>query len=252
MKALVAAYLEQLSQQFAPTTLDCTRMWLARFLDFFAGPPKELTLEHIQAYRQQLLWQPGSSGRLYAPNTVYMAQRTVRSFLRWATQTGHIARDLTRGWVLPKPLSRSGALLSAEELLRVLSAPAADPVGWRDRAALELFAQTGLGPKRCSHLNLDHLLLPEGWLTAGRRPLRLSPRLLEHLNRYLTSARPHLATARETALFVSQHGTRWSAIGLHKISGNYAEQVGLARVAPRTLYRSQQAQLAQVTRRLPL
>lgn len=229
-------YLESLERLGrARVTREAAQRWLTLFLEELEGGLAELTPEHLAAFQQRLLWQPGPAGSFYAPNSVDQALRTVRTYLRWAHAQGQLASDPTRHWVLGRPRQRPQPVLSREELARLLDTPPATPAGLRNRAVLGVFTELGLGPTAVRQLELDQAE-PVGRRLANRE---LSPALAEHLARYLESGRPALSSGTSSALFLNRLGQVLSIASLLQLVTKAALSAGLTLpVGPRQLHRS--------------
>lgn len=208
------------------------RTWLPRFRSFCTDlglEPPDLTADHLQAYEESLLWQPGPSGRLYSQNTVYLAARLARLLMRWAFRMERLPQDPTQELRLARPQSNSPKLLTASELAAVLQAPDRErPTGLRDAFYLELLTVFEFKINRCLALDLADAA-------------RLTPTPL--LEGYLRQGRPQLASRpQESALLLTRDGNRLSLGLAGVIPANYGRQVGLEhRLNARDLARSYRA-----------
>lgn len=239
----MAAFLQERQVRGdAPSTRKIRAYWLEQLAQ--RGQPwEDLGRADLERWQQELLWQPGAHGRLYSRHTVEQALTSARLFLRWAHARGALAADPMAGWRLGRTAVPPRALLSREEVLRLMASPGADPVGWRDRALLELLG-LGLAPGACAALDLADLDRSQGLLRyPGRQEtLRLSPSSREHLERYLLRGRPPLQPAAG-AFFVNERGERLTSSGVSQRLRQHARAAGL-RVTAHQLARSQ-AQLRE-------
>jgi site-specific recombinase XerD len=181
------------------------RQWFhsfAKFCDEVGVTLSQITPEIVNQYHERLLWAPGPR----SISTIDQGLRELRTFLRWAVRQGHLRPDPTVGWLLPKPQTREKKLLTRAQLEAILDeSPDNEPMGLRDRAILCVLAETGLSTTACQNLDLVDLDLAHYRLC--RKPL--SPRLAEHLQRYLRKSRPALMTdPDEPALFLNRVGAR--------------------------------------------
>jgi integrase/recombinase XerD len=177
-----------------------------------------VTPSTIEAYRTRLLWQPQmTAGRLYAPHSLALALRMVRSFMRWAVAKGALRSDPTRNLVLSSPKRRPRRVWSAAEQEAMLAEiDPATPTGLRDRALLMLILNTPLTRAQLAALDLDdfdphtyHLKTERGRRRCGPTELFLTDALAQPLCRYLAEGRPALNPAPgETALFLSARNGR--------------------------------------------
>lgn len=134
--------------------------YLTRFLTFSkAKNPQDVTEEQVREFRLYLNRQSGTKiGGRVEP----MKRRTqnyyliaLRAFLKYVRKRG--ASSLSPERIeLAKVPERSLDLISAQELTRLLDAPALDTIdGKRDRAVLELFFSTGLRVSELCALSID-------------------------------------------------------------------------------------------------
>lgn len=134
--------------------------YLTRFLTFSkAKQPQDVTEEQVREFRLYLNRQAGTKiGGRVEP----MKRRTqnyyliaLRAFLKYVRKRGVSSLSPER-IELAKVPERSLDLISAQELIRLLEAPALDTIdGKRDRAVLELLFSTGLRVSELCALSID-------------------------------------------------------------------------------------------------
>ncbi len=190
--------------------------WLAKF-ERYCGDRETLTLgpADLVAWRQELAWTPGPSGRMLSENTVNQGVLSVRGFYRWAVIEGLISEDPAATLKIRGVRTERRPKLTVTERRSLLAFPNLDvPMGIRDRAVLALLLETRISRPACSRLNLASLQLDTGALMAdGRKSAgihALSDGLCADLERYLTEARPALVTCEEPALLLNRKGRRLS------------------------------------------
>lgn len=241
---LVEGYLQhQRRQGYSPSTFEDAKRWLRRFVasarEQQAAVPEELTAAHLNAFHQELLWTKHCRGKLYSPNTVAKALGYARSLMTWATDRGILLCNPAAHMVLPKPVQPARRHLSVADIDAVSAAMADDFHTLRNRAILETIYQTGVRVGECCGLDLEDLDLSGQNLHVRRgkgskhRRLPLSDHLLEVLNRYLREGRPKFkARPEETALFLSQTGSRLQRPGLSVMLRLAGEKAGLEGFTP--------------------
>jgi integrase/recombinase XerD len=214
---VTSEYLESLRREgrYSEGTLASISNWLAK-LERFAGERDAVTLRAVDlvAWRKELTWSPGPSGRLPSENTVNQAVLAVRGFYRWAVATGAVTTDPAAGLKVRKLPPKKRQPLATQDARKLLAFPRQDtPTGIRDRAVLAVLLETGISRRACSSLDLAHLHLDTGALMAGGRKggiHTLSDGLCADLERYLRESRPQLFRGSQPALFLNSNGGRLS------------------------------------------
>jgi integrase/recombinase XerD len=215
---MTVEYLESLRREgrYSGTTMAIISNWLSR-LERFAGDRDAVDLRtaDLVAWRKELAWQPGPSGRLLSENTVNQAVLAVRGFYRWAVASGALATDPAVSLKVRAVRSEGRPKLTAADRRKILAYPSLDTAtGIRNRAVLAVLLETGISRQACSLLDLADLQLDIGALMAsGRKGAgihTLSDGLCADLERYLKEARPLLLNVDQLALFINRKGGRLS------------------------------------------
>jgi integrase/recombinase XerD len=238
VKELLQDYLVELEVLGrSEKTIDAVSLWLRKFEQFCLEQGlslAKLTPAAIEAYRTRLLWQPQRAGRLYAPNSVAMALRQVRSFVRWAMAKGALRGDPTGGLVLSHPPSRPRRIWSAAEKEAMLDEiDPGTPMGLRDRALLTLVLNTSLTRNQLSGLDVAdfnphtyQLKAERGRQRCGPAELILEDALAQPLCRYLTEGRPRFhPAATEPALFLGRIGRRLALYSIGHVLIRYRRDI---------------------------
>lgn len=136
-----------------------------------------------------------------------------RCYFRFLLAQDCLGADPTLHLKAPKAPARLPKALPAEGLNRLFDeAIADDPLHLRDQAIFELLYGSGLRVSEVAGLDLEHLLLTEGWVHVlgkggKQRQVPLGRHSMEALQHYLPVRR---AVADEQALFTNRRGTRLS------------------------------------------
>ena len=243
--AAVETYLTELAEQRrqSPHTLsnygrDLKRLVLA------AGDHPLCRFDTLAVRRQvAVLHGQGLSGRSLA-----RLLSAWRGFFKWLQLRGEVPANPCEGIKPPKSPKRLPRTLSVEEAQGLLeqSAEAGDErLNQRDQAMFELFYSSGLRLAELASLDMDTL---EGMLVEGevrvlgkRSKVRLVPvgrQAREALAAWAT-VRDQLANQEETALFVSQRGSRLSLRMIQERLRRRALEAGMStRVHPHMLRHS--------------
>ena len=194
------------------------------------GTPDSLNATQLQRALMQM------HSRNLAPRSIARTLSAWRSFYAWLARNGRIANSPTltlrtprRPHLLPKALGVD----QAAALLDTRCAPTANgPLALRDTAMFELLYSSGL--RLAELVSLDwpgglDLTSGEVTVTGKRNKTRIVPvgeRALAALTTWI-EARATMTKADETALFVSQRGTRLTPRQVQTRLAQWAQQSGL-------------------------
>ncbi len=226
-------YMEFMSSSHkSENTLASYKRDVKRFCDYAvhagAATPERVTKTTVLTYLLKLQ----KEGKAAA--TVTRALAAVRSFFGYLNRTGVIPTDPTLALEAPQPEKKAPAVLSAEEVDRLLSCPdCRDCKGLRDKAMLELLYATGIRVSELIGLNLDDINLELNFLRlAGKKQERVVPvghQAVEAVKHYLERSRCELVlNAEETALFVNCSGQRMTRQGFWKVVKDYGKRAGIS------------------------
>lgn len=137
-----------------------------------------------------------------------------RSFYRYLIREGRLKDNPALAVNAPKSAQKLPRPLDVDQLGELLDQPVRGPLELRDLAMLELFYSCGLRLAELVSLDLNHLDLRDASLRVtgkGRkiRQLPIGRQALKALDHWL-QLREQMADPQQTALFVSQRGTRLS------------------------------------------
>ena len=238
------AYLE-FERGLSRNTLEAYRGDLQQFGAFLAERGTDArAVDHTQLAAFLAALAAGSQQR--PPASAATLQRKaacLRSFYRHLRREGLIAHDPTAELRGPRKVQKLPAVLSRDEVGRLLGAPhGATPAALRDRALLELLYACGLRASEAVDLQLEDLDISEELLRARgkgskERLVPIGREAVAALRDYLERGRPALVGLRpERHVFVNRRGGGLSRQGLYKIVQGYADSVGLKdRMSPHTL-----------------
>ena len=144
--------------------------------------------------------------------TIQRRLSAARTFYRYLLREGHARKNPVQSVSAPKSPKRLPENLDADRMARLLDIPGEGPLVARDRALLELLYSSGLRLAELTGLNLGDLDLQEGTVSVtGKgdkdRIVPVGRHAREALAAWLRE-RAALAASDETAIFVSQRGTR--------------------------------------------
>lgn len=234
--------------------------WIDRFVDHLKYE-RRLSPETCKHYRRDLgalgrycadagiaRWQDLDSGhvrtwsaRCYrrglSPRSIQRALSAARSFFRYLLREKKVTGNPVDSIPAPKSGKRLPGSLDADRMARLLDIPGDGPLVDRDRALLELLYSSGLRLAEITGLDLGDVDAADATVRvtgkgSKERVVPVGRHALEALGRWLRSRR-ELAAAGETALFVSQRGTRLSRRSVQARVDHWAKRQGIdTRVHP--------------------
>jgi integrase/recombinase XerC len=187
--------------------------------------------EHMRAYAAA-----GFRGGL-SPRSIQRQLSAARTFFRYLLREKHVSRNPVTSVSAPKAGKRLPENLDADRMARLLDIPGDTPLVRRDRAILELLYSSGLRLAELTGLDLGDVDLADATVSVtgkgGKdRVIPVGKHARKALRDWL-SVRPELAAADETAIFVSQRGTRLSRRSVQARVEHWAKHQGIdSRVYP--------------------
>lgn len=181
-----------------------------------------------------------------AQSSITRSISTLRKFYQYLTREGHIQKDPMLQIDSPKQGRHLPAVLSSEEIERLLKTPdTSTPLGLRDRAILEVLYATGLRVSELVHLKLTDLHLSLGLIqTLGKgdkeRIIPIGDVAVDWINQYLERSRNQLTKGKNSPyLFVNFHGNGLTRQGIWKNLKAIVQAAGIEKdVTPHTLRHS--------------
>ncbi len=219
---------------------DIQQFW--RFIDESAIAIQQINHVHLRQFLGLL------KEHAYARTTVARKLSAVRVFLRYLKRENILQNNTWEVISTPKKEKKLPKFLYVDEVLDLLDAPAkGSPLGYRDRAILELFYATGMRVREMADLHLRSMSWEEGSLRvkgkgSKERVVPVGRYALQALARYLEKARPLLVgkTGEETgALFLNRLGGPLSDRGMRRLVRKYGLKAAVSQsVSPHVLRHS--------------
>ncbi len=161
----------------------------------------------------------------------------LRMFSKHLIRENHRADDFTELAGAPRLSRKLPEILTHDEVTRLLNAPSLDtPFGLRDRAILEVFYSSGLRISELCGLDLQNLLLDEGYLRvfgkgSKERVAPIGSAAIKALSDYLAVGRAHFVKPKTgSAVFLSQWGTAISRKMVWVLIKDYALKAGIKKL----------------------
>ncbi len=244
MRDLLADYLRHLAieRHASAHTVKSYREDLTQAVGFFqtqlsgsALAPERITSRVLRAY---LAWLHDQG---YARSTISRRLAAVRSWLRYLCRQGILTKNPADGLRGPRQEKRLPHFMAAGDVTKLIKAPAATPLGSRDRAILETFYSAGLRVSELVGINMDDLDLDGGVLTVRGKGKKERLALLggpaaSAIRDWLTERAAVEAGKTSPALFLNRFGKRLTTRSVARMLEKYLAQAGLdRRTSPHTL-----------------
>jgi integrase/recombinase XerD len=180
------------------------------------------------------------------PSTQARKVAAIRSFYGFALREGIAGRDVAALLDSPRPGSYLPDVLDADDVERILAAPAGDePAAIRDAAILELLYACGLRVSELTGLDLDRVDLPNLQVRVigkgnKERRVPMGEPARERMHRYLNGPRSTWTAGRPTpAVFVNQRGKRLTREAVWRLVRRWTRAAGVSgHVTPHTFRHS--------------
>lgn len=201
---------------------------LYRFLtDCQCAHWSQLSIKQARRYPAQLR-KIGLAG-----SSIQRMLSAARSFYRFLIKNGEATNNPFESVSAPKHPKKLPATLSVDEISGLLADHDGSADELRDRAILELLYSSGLRLSELSQLNVDGVDLSQAEVrVVGKgnkeRLVPVGSKAVEAISEWLRH-RDQLARENESALFVSQRGTRISNRGIQYRIDRWAQKKGLGR-----------------------
>jgi len=209
------------ARNYSPATLDKITASVTPFLLWLRGvheveTPELLRLEHLEAWQRRLANRRTRKGMPLKPSTINVRIVSVRGYLRHLAGRGFVLKtllDALEPVKLPRRLPES-VLDHAQVKKLIKRIDTSNPIGYRNRALLELLYTSGLRAKEILSLDTgdidfrQHTALVHG--KGGKdRIVPIGRTALRVLESYIVAVRPFLVPAPgERALFLTKQGGR--------------------------------------------
>jgi integrase/recombinase XerD len=178
--------------------------------------------------------------------TIRRAVSAIRTYYGFLVGEGRVADDPSDRLETPRRGRTLPDTLSVREVEALITAPGIDdPLGWRDRALLELGYGAGLRVSELCGLVLTDLLLPESLVRilgkgGKQRLVPIGRNIIGTVSVYLHSLRPTLDRGKSGGrVLLNARGEPLSRVGAWGIVKRATERAGIRkRVTPHTLRHS--------------
>jgi integrase/recombinase XerD len=172
---------------------------------------------------------------------------SLKGFFNYLAVNKYIAVNPIEKVPTPKLSKNLPSVLSVNEVDSILSKPdTASILGLRDRAVLETFYACGIRVSELINLKLPDIFFEEEVIRvfgkgSKERLVPIGRSAVEWINKFLVQSRPFLEKRTKSGnfLFLNNHGTKLSRMGIWKIVSRYVTEAGIQKeVHPHTFRHS--------------
>ena len=219
--------------------------WLAE--RYSVTKPEELRSLHFHEYQKHLSEKRTSKGHLLMPRSINKAVECVRTFIEYLGRESYVPARLHESidYVKVPDLLPTSVLLHEQVKKMVECIDDSSPLGYRDRAILEMMYSNGVRATELLTLDVNKIDFRNGTaIIMGKgskeRVVPIGKTALKYLETYITIVRPYIVKdPGETTVFLNPNGSALNYAVLRKLVKFYAAKAGLpSHVTPHTLRRS--------------
>jgi len=200
----------------------------------------KINRQHITTYLLSL--KDGGIGG----NSISRALVAVKMFYRFLVQERLVKEDVAGILESPKLIRTLPSVLNFAEVEKILSGPdLRDPVGIRDKAAIELMYATGMRVSEMVELSVEGMNMDVGFVRCRgkgdkERIVPVGGKAKEAIARYKEKVRPKLSVKKQdNHLFLSRLGRKISRQTFWKMIKKYAKLARIKKdITPHTLRHS--------------
>jgi integrase/recombinase XerD len=181
-----------------------------------------------------------------APSSIRRTVSALRTYFKFLIADGHVLRDPTERLETPKKWRTLPDVLSVADAEKLMNQPTSeDPLGYRDRAMLELGYGCGLRVSEWIDIETRNVMLDEGVIRvfgkgSKERLVPLGRSATKSLAVYINLQRGQLERGEgQGKLFLNARGKPLTRMGAWKILKKYVDRSGITKhVSPHTLRHS--------------
>jgi integrase/recombinase XerD len=202
--------------------------------------PRQVSSEHLTAY-VRALYDVG-----FAATSIQRTVSSMRGYFAFAAAEGAVDSDPTELLETPRSNRYLPAVLTIEEVERILAAiDVRKRGGVRDRAMLETLYATGMRVSELSSFTKEHSIPGEGLVRifgkgSKERIVPIGEVALDWIKRYYDTERPFFAREdSDSTVFLNVRGRPLTRMGIWKIIKKYTGLAGIRKeVSPHTFRHS--------------
>lgn len=208
--------------------------------------PDRINKDHLYEWQKHIAGLKNRDGHPLKPRTINTYNEGIKGFLTWLADKGQIPEiypSLLR--YVKKPITLPGSVLAHAAMRKLLNRiPTENPIGYRDRAMLELLYSTGVRAAELLGVHtFDIDIKNKVMMVTGKgnkqRMVPIGKTAIRHIDTYLRAIRPYLDKgANDHALFLNNQGKRLQYKSFLRCVQTHAKRTGNPHITPHTFRRS--------------
>lgn len=245
-------YLDHLeARQYSTHTVKKIQLALDGFINWLkvhneVDTPERIQINHLDGWQQHLIQWRTVKGLPLKPSTMNVRITSVRGWLNFLVSRGYVLKAVAK---ILEPVKMPRLLpmdvLTHAQVKKLFNRiDTTTPLGYRNRALLELLYSCGLRAKEVLALDLNDINFDYGTaIVHGKgskdRLVPIGKTALRYLQSYVAGVRPFLAHPQEKAVFVTRKGKRCGYHIIKKWLKHYTDKLDWdVRVSSHTFRRS--------------
>jgi integrase/recombinase XerD len=193
----------------------------------------DIRKDHIAQYQKEVFYKLNDKGKQNQAQTQNNYLKTVKSFFAFLKAEGHLSYDPAKEIPYAKTSRRlPRTILTEKEIKKMFNTPDVNtPLGYRDRAILEVLYSTGIRLQELLNLKLDDIDYEKGFLRVNRgkgdkdRIVPLGRIASKYVENYIKLVRIDLGRLHNSEfLFLSLVGAQVDRSSLRKRLKVYAKR----------------------------
>jgi integrase/recombinase XerD len=206
----------------------------------------EIRKDHIAGYQKEVFYKINDKGKQNQAQTQNNYLKTVKSFFAFLKSEEYLSYDPSRETPYAKtPRRLPRTILTDKEIKKLFKVINIDmPLGYRDRAVLEVLYSTGIRRQELLNLKLEDIDYEKGFLRVNRgkgdkdRIVPLGKIACKYVENYIKLVRIDLARIRNSEyLFLTLAGTRMEETTLRKRLHRYVKRAGINKIVTPHVFR---------------
>ncbi|MFH1777798.1 MAG: site-specific tyrosine recombinase/integron integrase [Candidatus Omnitrophota bacterium] len=224
----------------ADTTVNRYQRFLEHFILFLSQinikDVQDIRKEHIANYQKEVFYQLNRKGQQNLPQTRNNYLKAIKSFCIFLKLEGYIVNDPAKEITYAKTPERlPRTILNIKEVEKIFKqTDCHNPLGYRDRAILEVLYSTGIRRQELLNLKPEDIDYEKGFLRVNRgkgdkdRIVPIGKTACKYIENYIKLVRIDFKRIKQSKyLFLSKRGNRLSEPALKYLINKYTKKANI-------------------------